>query len=60
MDVWQGRVGAHGQISLPIIVGITTNGRIEQDSTILNLSEMIYLGSTPVVAVYVEGQQVWP
>ena len=60
IDVESGPVGAHGQVSLPIVFGMDTNGILRPLGVILNLADMVYLGSTPVIAVYTEGQQIWP
>lgn len=60
MDVESGAVGVHGQVSFPIVFGMDTDGIIKPIAIILNLADAVYLGSTPVIAVYTEGQQVWP
>lgn len=60
LDAETGRVETHGQVSLPIIFDIDSNGIIRPLATILNLAEAIYLGNTPVLAVYTEDQLVWP
>jgi len=59
-DVRTGRIKTSGQIAFPIIFESTTNGYILTEAIILNLAESIYLGAEPVVAVYTEGQKVWP
>lgn len=58
-DVETGKVGAKGQISFPIILNIQTNGVLRPLGTILNYADKVYLGDTPVLAVYVEDQLVW-
>ena len=59
-DIETGSVGVHGELSLPIIISIDTDGRVKARGVILNYAEMVYLGAEPVIAVYAEGQKVWP
>lgn len=48
----------YGSVTMPI--QLTIDVRLTTAATILNNADAIYLGSTPVEAVYAEGQQVWP
>lgn len=58
--VKSGRIGAHGRIVLPIVIGITTNGRIITAGIILNDALDLYLGEQNIVAAYVGSERVWP
>jgi hypothetical protein len=60
VEVDTGLVGAHGKISLPIIISIGMDGKVKTKGMILNNADNIYLGTLPVIAVYVEEQKVWP
>lgn len=60
IDVKTGRVGTHGRIAFPIVVGLTTSGNLKLVGVVLNQAEMVYLGIEPVKAVYAGVEKVWP
>lgn len=59
VDVNTGRVEAFSALALEFLVGMETAGIVRPTGIILNLAKAIYLGSTPVDAVYVDSQEVW-
>jgi hypothetical protein len=60
IDVETGKVEAFSQIAFEILLGLETAGFMRPEIIILNLAKAIYLGSTPVDAVYTDSQKVWP
>lgn len=60
INVETGRIGTHSQISLPIFVDFDIDGRAFRPGVILNLADMVYLGSEVAEAIYVGIERVWP
>jgi hypothetical protein len=60
VDVNTGKVTAHSTLAFELLLGLETAGIIKTEYIILNLAKAIYLGSTPVDAVYTDSQKVWP
>lgn len=60
VDVNTGRVETYSSLGLEFLLSLETAGIIRPREIILNLAKAIYLGSTPVDAVYTDSQKVWP
>jgi hypothetical protein len=59
VDVNTGRVETYSSLAFEFLLGLETAGIIRPHDIILNLAKAIYLGSTPVDAVYTASQEVW-
>ena len=59
VDVNTGRVDVFSSLGAEFIFAIESAGMVRPTGIILNLAKALYLGSTPVDAVYVDSQKVW-